>query len=99
MMGDSGGKLSGALEFRRQSVRSHFACFRVGLVERVNADDGARHGGRDLPAEELLAKIVDVVQVDAHDRMPCARQRYDASILILSGADSRRRYTNRRSLP
>ena len=41
----------------------------VGLVERVDAQDRARDGGRDLPADELGAEVDRVGELDPDDRM------------------------------
>ena len=41
----------------------------VGLVERVDAQDGAGDGGRDLPAHELGAEVDRVVDGDPDDRV------------------------------
>src|SRR6266436_1029565 len=66
--------------FRRETsshfiLARQFLCFDlagldVRLVEGVDADNGARDGSGDFPAEKFLAKIVSVRQSDANDGVP-----------------------------
>ena len=42
----------------------------VGLVERVDAQDGPRNGGGKLPAEELGAQVVGVLQPQPRHGLP-----------------------------
>ena len=46
------------------------ACFDIGLVEWIDADDRAGDSRRDLETEELLANCIVVGDVDANDGMP-----------------------------
>ena len=57
-----------------QLSRRDLAGFHVGLIERVDAKDGARYRGRELPAEELLSQVVRIVHRDADDRVTRALQ-------------------------
>jgi len=47
----------------RQFLGLDLAGFNVGLVESINADDGACNSGRDFPSKEFLAKIVNIGSV------------------------------------
>ena len=49
---------SGLFVLVGQLPRFDFAGFHVRLIERVDPDDGARHGGGNFPAEKFLAEIV-----------------------------------------
>src|SRR6185437_14810896 len=68
-------KIVRLLELVGQRPRLLLACLHVRLVERVDADDGAGHGCRDLPAEEFLADMPDILDPDPRDRMPRPLQR------------------------
>ena len=53
------GQRTGLLERRGQFPGLDLGGLDVGLVERIDAEDGARHRGRHLEAEEFLADMVD----------------------------------------
>ena len=53
----------------------------VGLIEGVDADQRARDGGGELPAEELRAHIVGIAQRQAHDRLPRRFEAGDGGVL------------------
>ncbi len=57
------------------------ARFDIRLIERVDADDCAGYGDRDLPAEELLADMPNIRHADPHDRMASPLQRRDRLLL------------------
>ena len=62
----------------------------VGLVERVYLEDRTRDRGRELPAEELGAEVVRVVQLDLADLAVGAvgrliRCRYETTALLSGG--------------
>ena len=57
------------------------AGFDVGLIERIDADDRAGNGRGDLPAEEFLADLVAIGDVDAHDGMTGPFERGDGVVL------------------
>ena len=61
--------------------RCDLAGFDVGLIEGVDADDRARDGGRNLPAEEFLPQVVDVGDGDPNDRVPGFFERRDFGVL------------------
>ena len=46
--------------FSSEFARFDFAGFDVGLIESVDADDGAGDGGSNFPAEKFLADGVDI---------------------------------------
>ena len=58
-----------------QRARLVLARLDIRLVERVDADDRAGHGGGDLPAEEFLADVPDILHADPRDRMAGPLQR------------------------
>src|SRR5215467_10152251 len=58
------------LIFGSEFARDHFAGLDIGLVEGIDTEDRTGYGSRDLPAEELLAKIVCVGKLDFHHRLP-----------------------------
>ena len=47
----------------------------------MNAEDGACHCGRDLPAEKFFAQVVRIVHRDAHDWLTGALQRFNRLVL------------------
>ena len=63
------------LVFVGQRARLVLARLDIRLIERVDADDRAGHGGGDLPAEEFLADMPDILDADARDRMAGLLQR------------------------
>ena len=58
-----------------QRARLILARLDIRLVKGINANDRASHGGRDLPAEEFLAYVPDVLHADTSDRMARPLQR------------------------
>ena len=58
-----------------QRARLVLARLDIRLVERVDADDRAGDGGGDLPAEEFLADVPDILYADSRDRMAGPLQR------------------------
>ena len=60
--------------------------FHVRLIERVNAEDGTGHRGRDFPTEEFLSQIVRIVHRDAYDWMTGSFQLLNGSVLRRIGA-------------
>src|SRR5258708_5531327 len=63
-------KGTGLFVFAGQLTGLDLAGFDVGLIERVDADNRTNHGGRDLPPEEFLTKIVGVVYRNSNHRIP-----------------------------
>src|SRR5437588_8628192 len=55
-----------------QLARRDFAGFDVGLIEWIDADDRTGNRGRNFPTKKFLAKIVNVLDCDAHDWLPGA---------------------------
>ena len=80
--GRLGRKGPGLLDRRRHLARRHLGGLHVGLVEGVHSQDGAGDGGGDLPAEELLADVGGVGDVDADHRRPGPLQRRDGPVLL-----------------
>src|SRR5262245_26954671 len=70
-----------ALELFSQAPRRNLACFDVRLVECVDAEDRTCHGGRDFPAEELLAQAVGFFDGNANDGIAGALETADRPIL------------------
>ena len=68
-----------------QPARGELARLDVRLVERMDVEDRAGHGGRELPAEELGTEIVRVVYHDPDQRLARALERLDAEILLRVG--------------
>ena len=64
-----------------QLPRCDLAGFHVRLIEGIDAEDGTGHGRRELPAEELLAEVVGIVERNPHDRMPGSLQRLNRCVL------------------
>ncbi len=58
-----------------QRARLVLARLDIRLVERIDADDRAGDGGGDLPAEEFLADVPDILHADPRDRMAGPLQR------------------------
>ena len=54
-----GWQLAGLLECAGQFPGLDLGRLHVGLVERIDAEHRAGHGGRHLEAEEFLADVVD----------------------------------------
>ncbi len=75
------GQGAGLLVFRGQVAGRDLAGFNIGLVEGVDADDGAGYGGGDFPAEEFLAQIVNVAERNADNGMPGLLQRRNFGVL------------------
>ena len=75
------GQRSASFVLGGQLPRGDLARFDVGLIERVDAEDRSGDGRRDLPAEELLAEVVQVVERDAHDRMTGPLEGFDRCVL------------------
>src|SRR5215471_7014626 len=65
-----GRQLAALLVLFRKPARGYLAGLNVRLVEGVDADDGAGHGGGKLPAKEFLSQVVDVGDVNAKDGLP-----------------------------
>ena len=64
-----GRQRAGLLVRGRQFAGFALARFDVGLIERIDADDRAGDGSRDLEAEKFLADMFGQFQLDAHHRM------------------------------
>ena len=64
-----GRQLAGGFVFAGELAGFDFAGFDVGLVEGVDADDGAGDGSGDFPAEEFLAEVEFGADDDADDGM------------------------------
>jgi len=64
---------------------SRFAGFHVGLIERVDAEDRARHRRGDFPAEEFLSQVVFGGQNNAHNRVAGSLERVHRRFLRLVG--------------
>ena len=79
-----GGQRAGLLEGGRQLAGLHLARFDVGLIERIDADDRARDGGRDLEAEEFLADMLGGFLHDADDRVSGRFQRRQLGLVFRS---------------
>ena len=58
-----------------QRARLVLARLDIRLVERIDADDRAGHRSGDLPAEEFLADVPDILHADPRHRMACLLQR------------------------
>ena len=58
-----------------QRARLVLARLDIRLVERIDADDRAGDGGGDLPAEEFLADVPDILHADPRNRMAGLLQR------------------------
>ena len=82
-----GRQRAGLLERGRQFAGLDLAGFDVGLIERIDADDRAGDGSRDLEAEEFLADMFGRFQLDAHHRMAGRLQRRELG--LVSGIGSR----------
>jgi hypothetical protein len=82
--GEIGWQRSLALERRRQRARRDFARLDIGLVERVDADDGAGDRDGHFPAEELLTDVVDVGDVNPHYRVRGVFQGIHGGVLRLT---------------
>src|SRR5205823_3591291 len=67
--------------FAGQLARRDFAGFDVRLIEWIDADDRTGDRGRDFPTKKFLAKIVNVLDCDAHDRLAGALNRVYRRIL------------------
>src|SRR5882757_1805014 len=63
-------KLAGGFVFAGELAGLDFAGFDVGLVEGVDADDGARRGSGNFPAEKFLAEVELAAENYADDGMP-----------------------------
>ncbi len=57
----------------------------VGLVERVDAQNGARDGGCDFPAEKLATQVELIAQCERRDRLPGLLQSLDARVVWVVG--------------
>jgi hypothetical protein len=75
------GQRTGLLERSCQLAGLDLGCFHVGLVERVDAEDRARHGGRHLKAEKFLADVVDRFHDDAGHGMPGFLERLEPVVM------------------
>jgi hypothetical protein len=64
-----------------QPARFELARLDVGLIERIDTQDRAGHGGGKLPAEELLADVVRIGERDAHGGLPGRLERGDGDVL------------------
>ena len=74
------GQLPRRLVCLGQTTGSNLARFDVRLIERIDLQNRARHGGGDLPSEELLRQIPPILTTDAHDGMPALAERVDSRI-------------------
>src|SRR5215831_3588868 len=75
------GKRTGLLVSFRELARNYLAGFHIRLVEGIDSNDRSCDSGRNLPAEKLLAQIIDISHVNAHDWLTGFTQRVDAGIL------------------
>src|SRR5579859_5604065 len=75
---------------RRELASCNLAGLDVGLIEGVDANDGAGYGSGHLPAEEFAAEIVGFVNGNPYDGMSSALQGVNRGILfgIRSGLQS-----------
>src|SRR5258708_39366390 len=78
-------KAPGGFVLAGQLLGFDLAGLDVGLVEGVDADDGARHSRSDLPPEKFLAEIVNIRERNAHNRVPGLFKRGNRSVLSLIG--------------
>ena len=81
-IGVSAGKRSVLFVRVGQLPRCDLAGFHVRLIEGVDAENGTGDGRRELPAEELLAEVVGIVERNAHDRMPGSLQLVQRTCLV-----------------
>src|SRR5690349_24601155 len=65
----------------RKFARLDLAGFDIGLVEAVDSDYRSGNRGGNLPAEELLADVVLVEHLDAHDGESSLLERVDLGVL------------------
>ena len=72
---------AGLLERSRQFAGLDLGGFHVGLVERIDAEDRARHGGRHLEPEKFLADMVDRFHDDADHGMSGRLQRLEPVVM------------------
>src|SRR6476661_4054955 len=82
-------KMAGRFVFGGEFARFDLARFDVGLIESVDANDGAGPGGGNFPAEALLAEGVDMRKRDANDRMARFLKRGDCGVLRFGGFRSK----------
>src|SRR6266851_1346140 len=75
----------GGFILARQLAGFDLAGLDVGLVESIDADDGACNSRSDFPTEKFLAKIVGVRQSDANDGLSSLFEGGNRSILGLVG--------------
>src|SRR4029077_21226375 len=70
-------------------ARAYLRVLHVGLVERVDAEDRGGDSGRELPAEELGAEVVRVVELDlpllAVGAVRRLARRGDEALALLAG--------------
>ena len=78
-------KASGRFVLAGQFFGFDLAGFDVRLVEGVDANDLARDGRGDFPAEKFLAESISVRQSDSYDRMPGLFQGGNRGILSFIG--------------
>src|ERR1700722_16853101 len=69
------GQRTGLFEGRGQFPSLDLGGFDVGLVERVDAEDGAGNRGRHLKPEKFLADMIYRFEDDANHRMSGSFQR------------------------
>ena len=93
------GQLAGLFEGRGQLARLDLGGLDVGLIERVDAEHGARHRGRHFEPEKFLADMVDRFHDDADDRMPGRLQRGELRVVRSVVVASVRMSMKKRSLP
>src|SRR5262249_46773804 len=75
------GKRAGFLVLTRELSSLNFAGLDIRLVECINSDDRAGNGRRNLPAKELLAKIVSVAYRNSDDGMASSLKCRDLLVL------------------
>src|SRR5258708_30791226 len=73
----------GGFVLARQFLCFDLAGLDVGLVEGVDADDGARHCRSDFPPEKFLAEIVNIRKRNTHNPVPPLFNRGNRSVLSL----------------
>ncbi len=61
-------------------ARLDFGAFDVGLVEGVDPQAVASHSGSQLPQEELPAQVVEILDLQPHDRLPGQLERLDLGV-------------------
>src|SRR4051812_5444190 len=66
--------------FRSELSRLGLACLDVRLIKGVDSQNGARDGGRQLPAKEFLSQRVRALDVNSDNRMSIGLQKIKAAV-------------------